>query len=164
MGCEIFTIGGNPAGSGGGGDASAFAVDFDTVNAAVVTTNLASLSANGQFVLIKGLSIVATQVLPTPGDFGQVNFGSAIQAVRNAVDASQFFGVPPQGPPPGTPALNSTGYQSPLGFGSPGGLPCVVAIAANVLQVVCTGVLGFTIRWRMRGQIYVFDGAARLVA
>ena len=71
----------------------------------------------------------------------------------------------PWGPPP-TAILQptSSGYQPPLTFGSPGGLAIALVVVGTQIQIVVTGIGGFTILTNVIGEIHTFGTAVRLVA
>lgn len=146
-----------------GATQTVFQGTFDTVGAAVVTVPLANLATVGSNVVLRSFFVSMVFRAPAAGDIGQINFGGVIQAQTNVVDGTVVFGPPPWGPPAGVPDMNSTGYQSPLTFGSPGGVGCVVqATGAQLELLVTVGFGGFTIRHNYNGDMFVYDGATRL--
>lgn len=149
--------------SSGGGDASLFSVDVQTVGAVTVVVPLASLAIVGADAMLRAIAVRSVE-RGTPGGFSQINFAGATLALRNVADGSQRNGPPPWGPPAGVPPMNSTGYQPPLVYGSPGGIATTIRMTGNQLEIAITGIAAFTIDHSIRGNLYVFDGAVRLVA
>jgi hypothetical protein len=142
---------------------STFRGTFDTVGATVVTVPLANLATVGSSVVLRSFFVSMVFRAPAAGDIGEIAFGGVIQAQTNVVDGTVVFGPPPWGPPAGVPDMNSTGYQSPVTFGSPGGVGCVVQATGAQLELLVTiGFGGFTIRHNYNGDMFLFDGATRL--
>lgn len=151
----------------GGGDPTIMTVpDFDVVGATTTTVPLATLAANGNVACVRGLTLIARFVAGVPaGDIGQAAFAGAVQCQRGTTDAQVVvFAVAPWGPPPAAVLQpNSVGYQPPMLFGV-GGVPVVLQATGSQLEIAVTGIAGFTIRFSVRGNIDVLDGAVRLVA
>lgn len=166
MGCcpALPIVNGVPGGSssGGGGGAERFGpASFDIVGALTTVVPLASLIPNGAVAVLEGLWIAAREVAPGTATFGQSSYVGAIQAQTNAADGTVLYGSPPWGPPPA--AAQSTGYVVPLAFGSPGGIAINVQVTGSQLELTATGIAGTTIRFTYAGNIWVLDGAVRLI-
>lgn len=161
--CPAARSNGAPAGSGGG-DASAFSVDFDAPSDVVTSVRLVSLPTNGAWAQLRNV-VVAAMFLAgggiAAGDvLEQLEFPSQL-ATRSTTSGALTFGAPITP----SPTVNDSGYQPP-GPPAAAGIPASFGITANELRlnVGSTAVAGFVIRWRIRGQLWVYDGAARLVA
>jgi hypothetical protein len=140
-----------------------FSGTFDTVGATSVTVPLADLTVLGSNAIVRNLFLSMVFRAPNPGDIGQINYNGVAQAQTGPVDGTVLFGPPPWGPPPGVPEMNSTGYQSVMTFGSPGGVGCDLQVTGSQLEILVTiGFGGFTIRHNYAGDLFVFDGAVRL--
>lgn len=160
--CPDDLDGGRPAGGGSGpsADASSFSASFETVDAEVVTVpivDLAVVGANATFrsVILTGIAIapVGSEALFSV----QYEFPIAI-AQRNTTEAVVYS------VPNGSPAQNA-GYQPPMAFGAAGIAAAPLVMNGNVVEVSAgPGVPGFTVRWELRGQLWTFDGAVRVIA
>jgi len=137
-----------------------------TVGAVVATFPIADLPNPGDRILIRGLLVSAIFTAGVAaGDIGQIAGTLDVQAQNSTTDGVVVaFATQPWGPPP-TAILQptSTGYQPPLAFGSPGGVAVAVVVAGTQVQVQCTGIGGFTIRFDVLGDLFLFGTAARLV-
>ncbi len=157
--CPLPLSGGRVVGSGGGaGDPSAWAADYDTVGALVVSTPLVDLAVVGSWAMFLGMQAASVVV----AGFGVAEFGvnwelPAWVAVGNAVE------VFPYGAPLATPVGNA-GYQAPALVGAAGYGAVTYAVVGTTIVAQTTGIGGFTVRWALRGRLYTFDGAVRLVA
>jgi hypothetical protein len=163
--CGTDSDDGQPAG-GGGGFAPFFQETFSQVGATLGTLPIADLPTPGDRIVLRGLvvSLIFTAGVPA-GDIGQIAFSGDVQAQNATTDAQVVqFAPQPWGPPP-TAELQptSTGYQPPLAFASPGGVAIGVGIVGTQVVVVGLGIAGFTIRFDVIGEIYLFGGATRLV-
>lgn len=161
------------AGSGGGSPVAPiarafFQQTFSQVGATVGTLNLGIVTNPGDRILLRGLTVSAIFTAGVPaGDVGQIAYAGMVQAQNGTTDGVVVvFGPQPWGPPPGVPALQPTsvGYQTPLIFGNPGGIAVVLNVAGTTLRVQGTGIGGFTTRFDVFGEIYLFGTSTRLVA
>lgn len=164
--CGTDSDDGVPSGGGGGFDAL-FQQTFTQVGATLGTLPIADLPAPGDRILIRGLVVSAIFTAGVPaGDIGQIAYGGIVQAQNATTDAqvvlfsSSVWGVTP------VPVLQPTsvGYQPPLAFASPGGIAVGVGVVGTQVVVVGLGIAGFTTRFDVIGEIYLFGGAVRLVA
>lgn len=137
-----------------------------TVGAVVATFPIADLPNPGDRILVRGLLVSAIFTAGVAaGNIGQIAGTLDIQAQNSTADAVVVtFATQPWGPPP-TAILQptSTGYQPPLAFGSPGGVAVAVVVAGTQVQIQCTGIGGFTIRFDVLGELFLFGTSARLV-
>lgn len=159
--CPAARSNGAPA-TGGGGDASAFSVDFDAASNVVTAVRIAALPVAGAWALLRDVVVGAVFVAGSaPGDNSETFSFQAVMGVRTTASGSQAYGVPVAR----SGGVDDAGLAAP---GAPGaaGIPVAAVIAANelVLNVGSVAIPGFTIRWRLRGQLWTFDGATRLVA
>lgn len=169
--CTGVGVNGGPGGGGGSPISplarAFFQQTFTQVGATTGTVNLGIVTNPGDRILIRGLTVSAIFTAGVPaGDVGQIAYAGVVQAQNGTTDGVVVvFGPAPWGPPPGLPALQPTsvGYQSPLVFGSPGGIPVVINVAGTTLRVQGTGIGGFTTRFDVLGEIYLFGTSTRLV-
>jgi hypothetical protein len=167
MSCCISRQNGMSAGGGGGGFSPFFqAAPLIQVGATTGTQNIGVVTAPGDRILLRGLLISAIFTAGVPaGDIGQVAFSGDVQAQNATTDAQVVvFATQPWGPPPAAVLQpTSVGYQPPLAFGSPGGIPVVINVLGTTLRVQCTGIAGFTTRFDIIGEIYLFGTSTRIV-
>lgn len=169
-GCNPCTgIGPNGAPGGGGGGAGFtpfFQQTFSQVGATLGTLPIADLPAFGDRILIRGLTVSAFFTAGVPaGDIGEIAYAGIVQAQNGTTDAqvvmfsSSIWGLPP------VPILQPTsvGYQPALAFASPGGIALGVGVVGTQVVVVGLGIAGFTTRFDVIGELYLFAGAIRLV-
>jgi hypothetical protein len=137
-------------------------VDFDAPSNVVTDVRLVGLPSNGAWSILREVVVGQMFVVGAPaGDILQeFSFQTQI-ATRSTTSGALTFGVPISR----TATVDDAGYQPP-GPPAGAGIPVAFAIAANelVLRVGSVAVAGFTIRTRIRGQLWTFDGATRLVA
>lgn len=156
---------GAPAG-GGGAFAPFFQATFSQVGATLGTIPIADLPAPGDRILIRGLTLSAEFTAGVPaGDIGQIAYAGIVQAQNATTDAqvvlfsSSIWGLPP------VPVLQPTsvGYQPPLAFASPGGIAIGIGVVGTQVVVVGLGIGGFTTRFDLIGELFLFGTATRLV-
>lgn len=168
MSCCDLRQNGRIAGGGRSSPISSafFQTTFTQIGATLGTINIATLATPGDRILLRGLELSAIFTAGVPaGDIGQIAYGGAVQCQNATTDAQVvLFGPQPWGPPP-TPVLQptSTGYQPPLAFANPGGIAVGAGIVGTNVVVVGLGIAGFTTRFDLVGEIYLFGGAVRLV-
>lgn len=164
--CEARQNGRPAGGTGGGGFSPFFQTTFTQVGATLGTINIATLPALGDRILLRGLELSAEFTAGVPaGDIGQIAYAGAVQAQSATTDAqvvlwaTSVWGVPP------VPALQPTsvGYQPPLAFGNPGGIAVGVGVIGLNVVVLGLGIAGFTTRFDLIGELYLFGTSIRLV-
>lgn len=170
MGCCDLRLNGRIAGGGGGGSSpistAFFQATGSSVGAVLTTINLGTVPAPGDRIVLR--SFVCSAIFTAgiaAGDVGQIAYFGDSQHQNATTDAQVVdFGPQPWGPPPVALLGNtSTGYQPPLAFGSPGGIPMGVGTAGVTLVFTALGIAGFTTRFDIIGEIYLFGTSTRLV-
>lgn len=159
--CPEDLNGGQPTGGGGApADASIFAGTFTTTDAEVVAVPIVDLAIVGANATFRSVILTGIAIAPAGSEalFSVLyDFPIAI-AQRNATESVVYS------TPNGSPAANA-GYQPPMAFGAAGIVAAPLAINGTVVEVQAgPGVPGFVVRWEFRGQLWIFDGAVRLIA
>jgi hypothetical protein len=155
---------GVPAGGGGSGpaDVSFFSGTFDTTDAAPVLVSIVGLPVVGANALFRNVILTGIATAPAGSEalFSvQYEFTMAV-AQRNTTE-SVVYGLPTS-----SPTAIGAGYQPPASYTpAPGVVGVPLQATGNVIELAAgPSPGGFAMRWEYRGQLWIFDGATRLVA